>query len=293
MIVSAKLYKGGLDNCKLIEVFHLLKCMNILFWNVHKNKEINNLLSELILETNADIIGLAEYEDNVKMLLSLINKGESIYFEYPVIAYKRIKIISKIKPAKKHIGSEGQYYVIWQFPFMKYKLVNIAFVHMPVLLLEESDKMYIAGKLRESIEKFESKTNTTESIVVGDFNMNPFDKPIYSAGGLHAISDSKIALEMKRIVREEEMYYFYNPMWNLLGDMNAPTGSYFYRKSILDCLFWNAVDQVCIRPSLINRFDMDCLRYITTIGGKSILNNNIPNRKISDHLPLYFRLEEE
>lgn len=223
----------------------------------------------------------------------MINKGVDTYFEYPVIACKRIKILSKISPNKNNIGTEEHYYVIWQFPFMKYKKINIAFVHMPVLNIDESDKMHIAAKLRKSIETFEEKTNINESVVVGDFNMNPFDRPVYSAGGLHAISDSKIAKKIKRIVREEEMYYFYNPMWNLLGDKNIPTGSYYYKKSVLDCLFWNVVDQVCIRPDLINKFDMDCLKYVTSIGGKSILKNNVPNKDISDHLPLFFKLKEE
>lgn len=267
--------------------------MNILFWNVYRSDNINDLLAELIIENDSDIIALAEYEDDINKLLVLINNSNSIYYIYPMLACKRIQIISKFRPKNFNIGPEDSYFRIWRFPFYDFVLINIAFVHFPIVRVQESDKMEIAKNIREEIEKFEKDTQCNNSLIIGDFNMNPFDKPVYSAGGLHAISDSYQAKKLSRSVRTKDRYYFYNPMWNLLGDRISPAGSYYYSDSILDCLFWHIVDQVCIRPSLIDEFDMESLKIITTIGGNSILKNNIPDKNISDHLPLSFNLKEK
>jgi len=51
-------------------------------------------------------------------------------------------------------------------------------------------------------------------------------------------------------------------------------------------------DQVLIRPSLIDIFDVKELKIITTTGTEMLLSDTgIPNKRVaSDHLPLVFEL---
>ena len=55
---------------------------------------------------------------------------------------------------------------------------------------------------------------------------------------------------------------------------------------------WNVFDQVLIRPSLVDNFDKESLKFVDFDGEKSLLKNNgTPNKdKYSDHLPLVFTL---
>ena len=59
--------------------------------------------------------------------------------------------------------------------------------------------------------------------------------------------------------------YFYNPMWNLYGDepRSSAPATYYYRGSDPHELYWHMLDQVLIRPSLLNRFDFSNLEIVT------------------------------
>lgn len=46
--------------------------MRILFWNTHKNENINPILSEIIIENNASIVVLAEYVADISNLILLL-----------------------------------------------------------------------------------------------------------------------------------------------------------------------------------------------------------------------------
>ena len=44
--------------------------MKYLFWNTHKNDDINDVLSELIIENNISMVLLAEYAANADELIN-------------------------------------------------------------------------------------------------------------------------------------------------------------------------------------------------------------------------------
>jgi hypothetical protein len=84
-------------------------------------------------------------------------------------------------------------------------------------------------------------------------------------------------------------------MWNLYGD--EPRGSapatYYYRGSDPHELHWHMLDQVLIRPSLVNRFDVSALNIVTSVGSTELTGaSGIPNRtRFSDHLPVVFAVD--
>jgi len=56
-------------------------------------------------------------------------------------------------------------------------------------------------------------------------------------------------------------------------------------------LRWYMFDQVLIRPDLLDYFDIQDLRILTSDGDTNFLSRNgIPRKEISDHLPLIFKL---
>jgi hypothetical protein len=99
-----------------------------------------------------------------------------------------------------------------------------------------------------------------------------------------------------RTVAGEACPYFYNPMWSLLGDYSTgPPGTYFYSSSSPITFFWNAFDQVLLRPDLAASFEPGDVKVVDSVGGQSLLTQaGTPRRAASDHLPLFLavRLEE-
>jgi hypothetical protein len=81
-------------------------------------------------------------------------------------------------------------------------------------------------------------------------------------------------------------------MWRLLGDDSGGTpGSYYYRNAEPVLYFWHVFDQVLIRPQLLRYFQHEHLAILNQVGDIPLLTSRgIPNRNISDHLPVIFTL---
>ncbi len=48
--------------------------MKYLFWNTHRNNNINDILSELIIENDISIVLLAEYTAEAKELINILSQ---------------------------------------------------------------------------------------------------------------------------------------------------------------------------------------------------------------------------
>lgn len=154
--------------------------------------------------------------------------------------------------------------------------------------------MALAFRIREQLELAESEQGHRRSIVVGDFNSDPFDDALTNSDTLHAVMTRQIASKGSRRVGREVRHFLYNPMWSFLGDLSVgPPGGYYYRKAVSSCLFWHHFDQVLIRPGLIRAFDCSALRIVTSIGGTTLIKRTgVPNAHVgSDHLPIVFAID--
>lgn len=128
------------------------------------------------------------------------------------------------------------------------------------------------------------------TLVMGDFNVNPFEDPMVNADTLHALSSKNIARKLRRTVYEQSYDMFYNPMWNKLGDEKG-NGTYYYNTSQITNYYWNILDQFIVRPEIADMVNVDDIKIVTQVGEHDLRNKSgIPDKGISDHFPLYFRL---
>lgn len=143
----------------------------------------------------------------------------------------------------------------------------------------------------EYIKLYENELGHSRTILVGDLNMNPFEKGVVGAKGLHGVMARSIAKSGGRKILGRFYSYFYNPMWGFFGDGNrGPPGTYYYRRSQHVVYFWNLFDQVLIRPELLDKFKNEDLCILDHYGDKSLLSKNgLP--LISDHLPIVFKID--
>lgn len=267
--------------------------MNYLFWNTYNNEQINPILVEIIKNYKCDVVALAEYTASSKELLeSLQLEGINLY-EVQQFACKRIHIFTKYIKEKINHLTETSRYTIKEIPHDTLKNTIVAFVHLPSKLHSDPDTHKTElRELRSYIESIEKEKRQSRTIILGDFNVNPFEESIVSAVGLHSINDKEEAKKSCRIISGRNYTMFYNPMWKLWGKSEFVGGSYYYNTSNYINYFWNIFDQVIIRPSLIDNFVEDKLSVIEKVGEYSLVNKNKkPDKNISDHLPIFFQIK--
>lgn len=263
--------------------------MKYLFWNTNK-KDINKELIKLIIELKCDIIALAEYTNLAKELVDALWMKGYFYVAVPKIGCDRIQILIKEEFRNIEHLDEQSYYTIKGITNDKEEFILITFLHLSSKLhAGEEDMLIFVKDIKQRLEALENKFNTKKSIILGDFNMNPFEKPMVMAAGFHALSCKRTAKMKKRRVKGKEYSTFYNPMWNNFGDNNIVPGSYFYATSKQTSYFWNIFDQVIVRPEISDYIRN--VKFINCIDNIKLINENgRPNAKISDHLPLYFEV---
>lgn len=271
--------------------------VNILLWNTYK-KGLHSEIKALTVDHDLDIIALIENngnDDQLKISLSdykEFTKAKNIIFQKGKIFFS--DKIEKIREVRGH-GRYG----IYHCKLANKKDLILALTHMPSKRdwNDPIDQLGLCSELRIDIEKIEDKLETSNTIIIGDFNMNPFEVGLVHANGLHNTSLRSIAKLKQRTIQRNSYQYFYNPMWNFLGEFSKgiESGTHYYETYKYINYHWNIYDQVMLRPNLLESFEEESLEIINNIRSKS-LTINIKDKKrvdkrISDHLPIKFTLQ--
>jgi hypothetical protein len=270
--------------------------MNLLFWNLNKKNLIEEI-SALSKKYDADVIILAESPLSDTAVLRALNVNQKRKFLLPLNPSSRLNIYARFNiDAVIPLSDSGGIAIRQIVPPLGVDFILVA-IHLPSKLhLDLVDHSLLSVRLSQAINEAELRVGHERTIVIGDFNMNPFEDGLVSADGLHAVMDRNTALKGQRIVQGETRKFFYNPMWSLLGDLsNGPPGTYHYSSSGQVCFFWNSFDQVLLRPSLLEYFSHNSLEVITGFDGTNFLSaTGKPEKtRFSDHLPIFIHLDTE
>lgn len=270
--------------------------VSFLFWNINKNEATLPLIADIGELYSIDIILLAECTTEPGELLSRLNHGrDNSYYYFRLSNCEKIVVLTRfnepsfIKPV---VESSRVTIRRLQMPGLV-EILIVATHHISKNHSSPISQYSMATELARLIKDAESEVGHSRTVLVGDLNMNPFEEGLVSAGALHAVSSQQIALRNTRKVQGAEYPFFYNPMWNFLGDAYTnPPGTYYYSTSDHMSYFWNVFDQVLLRPDLISRFTFRNLRRLVEIGGSSLLSRKgVPRKDFSsDHLLIIFSL---
>lgn len=263
--------------------------MKIMFWNTHHNKAVNEVLCALIIENDVSVVALAEYEGDTCELINRLDLMGIRFRAFFSAGCDRITVFGSIKNVDA--GPQSSHYTI--------QIINnndiMCCAHLPSKAYadHEARREIIIGKLLNDISCLEAELKTEHTMIVGDFNINPFEDACVGARYLHGIPYYAETVKKKRKVAGTDFYMFYNPMWNFLGDFQSPFGTYYYNKGS-SATFWNIYDQVIIRPELRERFVDESLKILTKTKELSLVDSDgHPIVSISDHLPIIFEIKEE
>jgi exonuclease III len=271
--------------------------MKIGFWNIDKKSFIGDLVDFAYLKS-LDIMVLAECTLSSKLLeRELSNAHSKKRFRSIKTTNPKFKILTTLdtKFIKNHDRNFGGYsWSINKFELPSITKFSLVSVHMPSKIhWDDTSQSLEAVNLMNSIRDYELK-NGSNTILIGDFNMNPYEFGMTSSLGLHGLKDATLAKSQKKREIQGRFYdFFYNPMWNFLGDQKEISGTFFYRKAIHNNVMWNTFDQVLLRPSLLDYFDISGVEISTTIGSKELINKKTRKLKdgLSDHLPILLTLK--
>lgn len=272
--------------------------IGVMYWNTHNNKDIDTYLVSAIIENRCHIVVLSEYPNDLNNLCNLLSKEKRDFAPAIVIdGANRIRLIHDKRIKISVIRDQNRHFSLYMMEISK-KRVLIAGVHFisKCRIWSEDEQKDETRRLVKGLVEVRTEETIDNVIIIGDFNFNPFDRACYQADCLHALPFlNKVKKDKKRKVREVEYEMYYNPMWNLMEFTKSPVCTYFYNNSQLTNFFWNIYDQVIFSSSMVECFLRDTLKIIRNINEESLIDSNgKPNvKKVSDHLPICFSIEEE
>lgn len=261
--------------------------LNILFWNLRKNA-IENYIVECIAENDIDIAIFSEYE---KIDFSLIeNRLGKMYKRISgVQENEKVSLIAKntISVAVRQQQHRYNLYII---------KTGVKDYILAALHLEDrrnyktADRNATIQNLVCDIEKTEALLDCDNTIVIGDFNANPYDEEVIGKYTFNSVLFKSVihkgeftnpnSLKKKR---------FYNPILHYISEDTGMYGSFYYDQDY-KTPYWHCFDQILVRKSLVN--SVASVKYLKKINSIDLLGNIAPIQEISDHLPLLVCLQE-
>lgn len=269
--------------------------VSFLFWNLKRNP-LQARLARIVQTEQADIVLLAECDDAASFAAALsVGTGDTYRVAKTFGSPPKVVVITRFASGVIEPQFDGENGRVTMrrillpgaLPFL------LAAVHFPSKVnYDDDDQTLFASELALDIRRAEADANINRTVLVGDFNMNPYEVGLVGATAFHAMMTRTNAARKPRTVSGRKYSFFYNPMWGYFGDRtDGPPGTFYLSSSKPVNAFWQMYDQVLLRPTLMN--SMRVLRILDTDGIQSLLTQSgIPDAvNGSDHLPLLFRLE--
>jgi hypothetical protein len=270
--------------------------LTVLFWNTGRNAVLDPLV-EMCAERGVDVVVLAESAMSLGGLLPrLFQATGRTYVSASVIFSGKIQMLTALPLGSFRPTMDGADYSFVHFEPPLGPSVLIGGVHLPSrLAMSREDQVFEAIRMREAVNQAEETVMHSRTILIGDFNMNPFDLGLVGADAFHAVCDRRIALRGARTVRGAQRKFFYNPMWNLFGDVGPhPPASYYYANGGHHVQFWEMFDQCLVRPDLLSFLPETGVELLTSTRNHALADENgRPRaREYSDHFPLLLKLNQ-
>ncbi|GAB3307855.1 hypothetical protein [Hymenobacter tenuis] len=223
----------------------------------------------------------------VKRVQKTLQSVEQLGGEYDrIVRHSRVRITRLVQ---MHLNVNGQSYLLASVHFPSKKEQD----EVSQLQIAHSYKAKLLATAMDIPNPYENRI-----IVVGDFNMNPFDAGMIEPLGFHALGNRDQA-NLTTLRHYDATPIFYNPCWALLGD-HHPThtdrrtgGSFYYGSSSSRRLFWHLFDQVIVSQKMVDLFKPSSLSLIEIPTLLKEMTSNITREKAlyADHFPLTFTLK--
>jgi exonuclease III len=260
----------------------------IIFWNVNK-KDLTSLVCSITKSTDADVVVLNENEVPSADMLQALQKNVSKDFYFPQVISPEKRFHCFCRNTELDLSEVNA-----SLSRTSVRKLNIGQNRILLALFHGVDVRNYSPEIRQSraqslvgdMKFIQEQQQTDKLIILGDFNMNPYDAGMHQASGLNAMMTRACVAKGSRTDGGKVYDFYYNPMWSLFGDnTDGPAGT-IYDTSSQGIYGWSMFDQVLIHHSIVNLFDD--VKILTEAGPQSLMNEKgRPNSNIvSDHFPI-------
>ena len=231
-----------------------------LFWNVYR-KNLIGVLIDVILENNVDIVALAETRAlDIQGVINALRAKNQDWKVLEICPKSDLRVLAKAD-LRISVHREEKRFVSCKIlngeELYLFSVVNLS----SPMYLEESARDIRAMNISQVLRKLDEgifESSEYKSIIVGDFNLQPYSQGISSVHGFNATMSISNAKRIYRKVEGEKKFFYFNPTWKLMGDNKIVQGTYYNSSDQQEkSIFWYSFDELLIRPYFIDKFNWD------------------------------------
>lgn len=261
--------------------------LNIIYWNLHKRK-IEEYIVNCIVENDVDIAIFSEFE-NVDFQSVICNLGNTYQHIKAVEEDKKVTMIVRRGIRVTSMQPQKRYTIYTVDTCLKKYIV--AALHLEDRRnYKPAQRIDTIQTIVPDIEENERCNDCDNTIVIGDFNANPYDEEMLSKYGFNAVL-------FKSVINDEEytnpksnrIRRFYNPILHYLSEETEMYGSFYFDDDYMTP-YWYCLDQILVRRKLANCIAN--IKYLKSINNIGLIKGKSPDNRISDHLPLLVNIVE-
>ncbi len=259
--------------------------MNILFWNLKKNA-LSRYISQCLMENDVDIAVFAEHSQ-VDFHSLEQNSGGMYQFVEGLGGCEKIALFVKTG-VRVTIRRESTRYAIYYIRYLDQDYILVGVHLQDRMSADVNQRIAEISRLKNDAQNLEDTSKCKNTIIIGDFNANPYDPELLQMNAFHAVLYKEVIRRSETRTVDAKVYKrLYNPILLSLSEENKKYGSFYYTKGSSTPI-WNCYDQILVSKPLIDKIiEVD---YLKRIGQTTLLLQVAPNHEISDHLPLLAKL---
>jgi exonuclease III len=262
----------------------------IIFWNVNR-KDLTQFVCSLANSTMADVIVLNENEVGSHETLRALRQNVSMDFHIPVASpNKRFHCFCRqptLDLSEVHAGLRTS---VRKLTIGSHRILLMLVHGVDMRNYGPEERQSFAQTLASEMSFVKKDKNTNKLVVLGDFNMNPYDRGMTLAAGLNAMMTRSCVAPGVRQHLDQEYEFYYNPMWSLFGDNTVGPSGTVYDTSNQGPYGWSMLDQVLIHHSIVSLFHD--VKILDQAGEFSLMNarGRPDSKNASDHFPILVSL---
>lgn len=271
--------------------------VTILFWNIN-GKPLLARLARLAAREAADVVILAECAAAPADVAAALNTAPAHGWIHLPSVCERFRAFTRLPAGAvvEQFTEIGGRMNVWKVQPGPEAPVLLAAVHLVSKFgWKPEDQLDAARPLAEELELEEGRQPNRGTVVVGDFNMNPYDPGLISSSAFHATMTRRLAEQRSRRVVQgrPQRKAFFNPMWRFMTDRDgSPAGTYYWDAAIPSNHYWYTLDHVLVRPELADKLNRVTILDHDGTDPLTVPGDGRPDALAgSDHLPVLVALD--
>ena len=231
--------------------------MTYTYWNTNKINAIEMII-EIALKEDTDIFFLSEFNsDQLESGCNVLKDNGYEVLNNP--GCKRIIIIKKVG-IELQLSLQNSYYSV---VLDENSGIYVVSLHLPSQMWQSLDSLKeFMRDLRVNLDNELGASSETKIILIGDFNVNPYESPMTHYDGFVATNSPKAKHTINHLGKSRTTYY--NPTWQLYNRKNFPGTKQFSRPSptSYDVIEFHYLDQVLISQKMLESIDEESVSII-------------------------------